>query len=87
MSISIKSGLWLFITISLDTNYVPSEAMQLLLRKIFPEYQYCVIETGENGKKHLHTVGNTTRRPDNVKLSIRKLLEKENYDLTVYSID
>lgn len=77
-----QCGIWYFLTISLCEDYVPTEAMKLKLRKIFP-ICYVVGETGDSDhpKKHLHLVGNTVTRQDSVVRSIKTQLIKDGCDI------
>lgn len=84
----VQTGIYYFGTISLDQDYTPSEKMVNHLKNKFKDYLYAVIEHGEQGgKQHLHWIGLSTVRGDNLKQSIKKVLEKDGYSLSQYSVD
>lgn len=73
-------GIWYFVTISLVSDYTPSEAMLKLFRKMF-SCVYVVQEgTTEEGtpKLHVHLVGLTARRQDNIRTAIMSRLKKDD---------
>lgn len=74
----LNSGIWFFVTISLDVDYSPSiKVMNYFNKKFSPLYM--VQEKGESGKLHVHSVGLTTARQDNIKRGISKLLMDDGY--------
>lgn len=82
------SGTNMFGTISLDVDYQPSDAMVKLLKSKFKVGLVITVETGtEGGKLHTHFFGVSMLRQDNIKTSIKTLLEKEGFSLSEYSVD
>lgn len=80
---SLQKGSWYFITISLDTHYVPSDAMIKRLDRVFPDTCYGAVEqeSAENKKQHFHIFGVTQVRSDNMRTRIEKQLRDENYNV------
>jgi len=80
-------GIFYFLTISTEEDYEPSEQMLKYLKKSFSQF-HCVIEdVNGSGKKHLHAVGLTTRRSDNVKKGIVKILDKDGITVSDFTVD
>lgn len=86
---SIIDSVQVFLTISMDCDYNPSQGVLDLLKRSFDDY-IAVTEIGEiGGKLHFHACGclKSGRRKDNFIKALKVKLEKEGYDLTKYSID
>lgn len=83
----LKSGIYYFGTISAVDHYSPSVKMWNHLLKTFKEVHHIVIEYGENGKSHMHFIGLSTSRTDNLKNAIRKILVFDNIDVSNYTLD
>lgn len=81
------TGVYYFGTISADRDYRPSEKMLTKLIKSFKDLLHIVIENGDSGKEHLHWVGVSTVRLDNLKNSLSKILVDDGVDVSNYTLD
>lgn len=84
---SLYKGIYYFGTISAETDYRPSDKMLNAMKKKFKDFLHIVIEHGESGKEHCHWVGISEVRTDNLKNSLRKILEADGVDLSNYTLD
>lgn len=83
----LYTGVYYFGTISAAHDYQPSPIMMDSLKKKFKDFLIIVIENGESGKEHCHFVGISTVRIDNLKNSLRKILEADGVDVSNYTLD
>lgn len=75
-------GVWYFLTISLVNDFTPNDMIKKWLIKQFP-IGIATLEHGDplNPKQHLHLVGNSLTRGDNLKSRLKSLLVKHNYEI------
>lgn len=84
---SLYTGVYYFGTVSAESDYRPSDKMLNALKKKFKDFLHIVIEHGESGKEHMHWVGISTIRGDNLKNSLRKILVDDGVDVSNYTLD
>lgn len=84
---ALPEGVYYFGTISDSKDYTPSEKMIALLQSKFITLHMVEEKGSQNGKIHLHFVGNSVSRLDNLKRSITTLLDREGYEITPYTLD
>lgn len=80
-------GIPFFVTISLDQDFEPNSSFLKRIHSYFPDQVFVVQEKGESGKLHVHCVGISTRRQDNIRRGIITLLKKKYEVDDRYSVD
>lgn len=84
---ALYTGCYYFGTVSTDCDYNPSDKMMTALKKKFKDLLHVVLEYGDSGKQHMHWVGISSIRLDNLKNSLRKILIDDQIDVSNYTLD